>query len=44
MNLCDGIRTLTEIEAEVFRLHPYLFGSRDEASLLVAEVVTRCAE
>lgn len=44
LNLCDGVRTLAEIEAEVFRLHPHLFRSREEGSLLVAEVVTRCAE
>jgi protein arginine N-methyltransferase 1 len=44
VNLCDGMRTLTEIEDEVFRLHPHLFRNREEASLFVAEVVTRYAE
>jgi protein arginine N-methyltransferase 1 len=44
VNLCDGVRTLTEIEDEVFRLHPHLFRNREEASLFVAEVVTRYAE
>lgn len=40
-NLCDGTRTLTEIEDEVFRRHPELFRSRDEVAVFVAEVVTR---
>jgi predicted RNA methylase len=44
VNPCDGVRTLTEIEDEVFRLHPHLFRNREEASLFVAEVVTRYAE
>jgi len=42
-NLCDGTRTLTEVEDEVFRLHPDLFKTREEAALFVAEVVTRYA-
>jgi protein arginine N-methyltransferase 1 len=41
VNLCDGVRTLTEIEDEVFRLHPALFRDRGEAAIFVAEVVTR---
>ena len=41
VNLCDGVRTLTEIEDEVFRVHSNLFRSRDEAAVFVAEVVTR---
>jgi protein arginine N-methyltransferase 1 len=41
VNLCDGVRTLTEIEDEVFRLHPHLFRNREEAAGFVAEVVTR---
>ena len=41
VNLCNGARTLTEIEDEVFRLHPELFRSREEAAVFVAEVVTR---
>jgi len=44
VNLCDGVRTLTEIEDEVFRLHPNLFRTREEAAVFVAEVVTRYAE
>jgi hypothetical protein len=44
VNLCDGVRTLAEIEQEVFRLHPNLFRTRDEAAAFVAEVVTRYAE
>ena len=44
VNLCDGIRTLTEIEREVFRLYPGLFRSLDEAAAFVAEVVTRYAQ
>jgi protein arginine N-methyltransferase 1 len=40
-NLCDGTRTLAEIEDEVFRLHPELFHAREEAAVFVAEVVTR---
>ena len=44
VNLCDGVRTLAEIEDEVFRLHPDLFRNRDEAAVFVAEVVTRYSE
>ena len=44
VNLCDGIRTVSEIEEELLRLHPNLFRSRDEAAVFVAEVVTRYAE
>jgi protein arginine N-methyltransferase 1 len=44
VNLCDGVRTLTEIEREVFRLHPDLFRTLDEAAAFVAEVVTRYAQ
>ena len=44
VNLCDGVQTLTEIEDEVFRLHPNLFRTREEAAVFVAEVVTRYAE
>ena len=43
VNLCDGGRTLTEIEDEVFRLHPDLFRDR-EAAVFVAEVVKRYSE
>jgi len=44
VNLCDGIRTVSEIEEELLRLYPNLFRSRDEAAVFVAEVVTRYAE
>jgi hypothetical protein len=44
VNLCDGVRTLTEIEDEVFRLYPHLFRTREEAAVFVAEVVTRYTE
>lgn len=40
--LCDG-RPLAEIEDEVYRRHPDLFKSHQEAALFVAEVVTRYA-
>jgi hypothetical protein len=43
VNLCDSVRTLTEIEDEVFRRHPDLFRNR-EAAVFVAEVVTRYSE
>lgn len=41
LRLCDGRRKLSEIEDEMFRLHPNLFRSRQEAASFVAEVVTR---
>jgi Arginine methyltransferase oligomerization subdomain len=41
--LCDAAHTLAAIEDEVFRRHPTLFRSRDEAAGFVAEVVTRYA-
>ena len=44
VNLCDGVRTLTEMEDEVLRLHPDLFRTREEAVVFVAEVVARCTE
>jgi protein arginine N-methyltransferase 1 len=44
VNLCDGVRTLTEIEDEVFRRHPDLFRNREAAAVFVAEVVTRYSE
>jgi hypothetical protein len=44
VNLCDGMRTVAEIERELLRLHPELFRSRDEAAVFVAEVVTRYSE
>jgi protein arginine N-methyltransferase 1 len=44
VNLCDGIRTVSDIEQELLRLHTNLFRSRDEAAVFVAEVVTQYAE
>ena len=43
LELCDGSRTLAEIEDEVFRRHPDLFDAREQAAVFVAEVVTRYA-
>ena len=44
VNLCDGVRTLAEIESEVFRKHPDLFQAQEEAAAFVAEVITVYAE
>jgi len=41
LSLCDGKRPLAEIEWDVLRRHPTLFGSLGEAQTFVAEVVTR---
>jgi hypothetical protein len=41
LELCDGARTLAQIEAEVFARHPGLFASAGEAAVFVGEVVTR---
>ena len=41
LELCDGARSLGQIEAEVFARHPGLFGSAAEAAVFVGEVVTR---
>jgi protein arginine N-methyltransferase 1 len=41
--LCDGGRTLGEIEAEVFRRHRRLFGSPGHAAAFVAEVLAHYA-
>jgi hypothetical protein len=38
------MRTVSEIEQELLRLHPSLFRDKDEAAVFVAEVVTRYAE
>src|SRR5206468_2971544 len=38
LSLCDGRRTLAEIEEEVYRRHPRLFPSRSQAAAFVAEV------
>lgn len=41
LSLCDGKRSLSEVEQEVFRRHPKLFRSPADAASFVAEVVTR---
>jgi hypothetical protein len=43
LELCDGSRTLTEVEDEIHRRHADLFPTRDRAAVFVAEVVTRYA-
>jgi type I protein arginine methyltransferase len=40
LELCDGRRTLREIEDDVFARHADLFSSRGEAAAFVAEVVS----
>lgn len=44
VNLCDGVRSLADIEEEVFRRHPNLFRTREEAAVFVTEVVSRYSE
>jgi precorrin-6B methylase 2 len=41
LNLCDGRRSLADIELELYRRHPDRFRSPGEAAAFVAEVVTR---
>ena len=41
MSMCDGRRSLADIEEEVFRLHSDLFSSRQEATAFVASVIAR---
>ena len=41
LELCDGRRSLSEIEQEVYARHPKLFRSYAQAAAFVAEVVTR---
>ena len=41
LTLCDGLRSLAEIESETFNRHSGLFRGPDDAALFVAEVVTR---
>jgi protein arginine N-methyltransferase 1 len=41
LDLCDGARTLDEVERELFARHPELFPSPQDAAVFVAEVVTR---
>lgn len=43
LELCDGRRTLREVEQELYRRHPALFRSLAEAAKFVAEVTTRYA-
>ena len=40
LSLCDGTRTLSQVEDEVFARHPGLFRSRGDAAAFVAEVVS----
>lgn len=44
LELCDGVRTLADIERGVFERHSSLFRTQGDAALFVAEVVTRYAE
>lgn len=44
LELCDGRRSLAEIEQEVHCRHPQLFASSGEAAAFVAEVVARYAQ
>lgn len=44
LKLCDGCRSLAEIEQEVYRRHPQLFSSPAQAAVFVAEVVTRYSQ
>jgi hypothetical protein len=41
LTLCDGQRTLSEIEHEVYRIHPRLFASPGKAEAFVAKVIAR---
>ncbi len=41
LTLCDGQRTVAEVEAELQRLHPELFRTSAEAAEFAAEVITR---
>jgi hypothetical protein len=43
LELCNGVRSLAEIEREIYRRHHDLFPSEAEAAAFVAEVVTRYA-
>lgn len=43
VDLCDGVRSNSEIERQVFERHPELFPTIDDATAFVAEVVTRYA-
>ena len=41
MSMCDGSRSLADIEEEVFRLHADLWSSRQDAAAFVASVIAR---
>jgi hypothetical protein len=41
LDLCDGVRTLSDVEAELQQRHPELFPNRTDAAVFVAEVVSR---
>lgn len=41
LELCDGYRSLRDVQDEVYARHPDLFPTRSDASEFVAEVVTR---
>ena len=43
LELCDGTRTLREVEAGVLRRHHDLFSTADDAAVFAAEVITRYA-
>lgn len=43
LELCEGRRTIAEIEAEVLRRHSNLLRSREQAAVFVAEVLTSYA-
>jgi protein arginine N-methyltransferase 1 len=44
LELCDGKRSLRQIEDGVLRAHPDLFPTRAEAAVFTAEVITRYAQ
>jgi hypothetical protein len=41
LELCDGNRTIADIERELYARHPSLFESQDHASAFAAEVLGR---
>lgn len=41
LDLCDGVRTLSDVESELLDRHREFFADRAEAAAFVAEVVTR---
>ncbi len=44
LSLCDGHRTVREIERAVFERHPALFAAESRAQVFVAEVISRYAD